>query len=103
LEWLNVTDDIILQGNQSDADVLVGDREGGSQIARDHVHVGFGLGQRNLRFQAADDVGAHRDTAIAKRWIVPLANGSVDVAVMAVECETRRNYAHDNVRRAIQS
>ena len=101
-ERLDVADDIFLHGNESDAGVLVGDREGGGQIARDHVHVGLGLRQRNARFQAADDMRAHRDAAIAKRWIVPLANGSVDVAVMAVESETGRNHAHDGVGRAIQ-
>ena len=88
-EWLDVADNILLHGNESDAGILVGHREGGGQIARDHVHVGFGLRQRNARFQAADGVRAHRDAAIAKRGIVPLANGSVDVAVLAVESETR--------------
>ncbi len=101
-EWLDVADNILLHGDESDADFLVGDGEGGGQIARDHIHVGFGLRQRNARFQAADGMRAHRDPAIAKRWIVPLANGSVDVAVMAVESETGGNHAHDDVGRAIQ-
>ena len=101
-ERLDVADDIFLHGNQRDADVLVGHREGGGQIARDHVHVGLGLRQRNARFQPAERMRAHRDAAIAKRRIVPLADGSVDVAVMAVESEAGRDHAHDSVGRAVQ-
>ena len=40
-ERLDVADDVFLHGDQSDADVFVGHREGGGQIARDDVHVGF--------------------------------------------------------------
>ncbi len=42
-ERLDVADDVFLHGNEADADVLVGHREGGGQIARDDVHVGLGL------------------------------------------------------------
>ena len=101
-ERLDVADDVFLHRNERDADVFVGDREGGGKIARDDVHVGFGLRERNARFQASDGMRAHRDAAIAKRWIVPLANGRVDVAVMAVEGEARRNHAHDGIGCAIE-
>src|SRR6266700_6846008 len=45
---------------------------------------------------------ADRDAAIAKGRIGPLANGSVDIAIVAVEGETRGNHAHDGVGLAIE-
>ncbi len=59
--------------------------------------------ERYAGFQSGDGVGAQVDAAVAKRFVIPLADGSVDVAVVAVESEVRRNYADDFVGRAIQS
>src|SRR5580658_7690257 len=43
------------------------------------------------------------DAAVAEGNVVPLADGSVDIAVAAVEGEARGNYARDGVRRAVQN
>ncbi len=66
------------------------------------VHVRFRLRECYARFQAANRVGAHLDAAIQKRWIGPLAGGSVEIPLAAVKIEARRNDAHNRVRRAIQ-
>lgn len=101
-EWLDVADEIVPQGNQLDAGLFVSHRKGGRQVARHHIHAGLYLGQRNAGFEPADGMRADRNPAIAKRRVVPLAYGSVDVPVAAVERETGGNYAHHGVRHAVE-
>src|SRR5580700_11413984 len=66
-------------------------------MLRDAVHVGAGLGQCHAGLEEADGARAFVDAAIAKRRIVPLADGGVDVAVDAVKGEAWRQDADDGV------
>ena len=47
---LDIADDIFLHGNEPDAEVLIRYRKSGGEIARDNVHVGLGLRERNAWF-----------------------------------------------------
>ena len=98
----DIADNILLHRHQSDANGFVGIGKGRGQIARDDVHIGFSLLQRYARFQPSDDARAHRNAAIAKRGIVPLANGSVNVAVLTVETKTGGDDAHDGIRGSVE-
>jgi len=48
-------------------------------------------------------VRAHVHAAVAKRWIIPLADGSVDIPGVTIKREACGNHAHDRVGRAIQN
>src|SRR5271170_5010253 len=47
-------------------------------------------------------MSANGDAAVEKRWIVPLSNWSVDIAVVAIERNAGRYHTDHQVRRTIQ-
>src|ERR1700722_2044548 len=47
-------------------------------------------------------MSAHGNAAVEKRWIVPLSNGSVNIAVVTIERKAGRDDTHHQVRRAVQ-
>ncbi len=100
---MNIADNIFLHGNEGNAYGFVGLRVCGGKIFRDAVHIGFCLRERYTRLQAANRVRAHVDAAVAKRWIVPLTDGSVGIPVVTIESETCWNHAHDRAGCAIQN
>lgn len=101
-QWLDVADDILRHGNQSDAGLFIRHRKGDREIVRNDVHVRLRLPQGHARFHPADRARTHRDPAIQNRWIIPLAYGNVDITRMAVKGKARGNHSHDGVGYAVQ-
>ena len=101
-EGLNVADDVLLHGNEIDAHGFVGLGISGGEIFGNAVHIGLSLRETYVGLEAADTVSTHADAAIEKGRIDVLADGGVDVAILAVESEAGRNHADDLVGGAIE-
>ena len=101
-EGPHIADDVLFHGHERDPEILVGHRIGRREIAGDGVHLGLRLRESHARFQAADCVRADVDGAIAKRDVVPPADGGVDVPLRSIEREVRGDHPHHGIWRAVE-
>jgi hypothetical protein len=104
-EGLDVSDHLLLQWNQGGSFTGIGLRKSRSQVLRDAIHIGAGLGKRDAGLKPTYRFHAQGVAAIAEVGILPLANGNVHIALLeipAVITEIRRNHSDDGIRNAGQ-
>jgi hypothetical protein len=92
---LDVSDEVVFQGEEGDAYVFVGFGEVDGEVMGDGIHIGAGLREGDAGLKTADGMGAQVDASIVEGRIVPLADGGVDVAVDSVKGEAGRENADD--------